>query len=41
MTMLGLSAPATSRTTWALGAHNFDTAGAQVVLGVVCETGVK
>ena len=41
MTVLGLSAPATSRTTWALGVHNFAGAGAQVILGVVCETGVK
>jgi hypothetical protein len=41
MTMLGLSAPATSRTTWALGVHNFGAAGAQVILGVVCETGVR
>jgi glucose/arabinose dehydrogenase len=40
-TVLALTAPSTSRTTWAIGVRNFDTAATQVILGIVCETGVK
>jgi hypothetical protein len=39
-TVLGLSAPS-SRTSWTLGVRNLDPAGAQVIFGIVCETGVK
>lgn len=41
LTMLGLTAPGAQRNTWLLGVHNFGGTAAQVVFGIVCETGVK
>jgi hypothetical protein len=39
-TVLGLSTPS-SRASWTLGVRNLDPAGALVIFGIVCETGVK